>query len=146
MVASARPPAGVTARPSASRPTGRSIRVVPICTEDRHQDRQRNVDRKAELERQKAIAVKVADLQRRIRARLDDVDVVVLILAVHDTWGLPELVAGEGDPDRSQLRDLAAERLARVADPTNAWGDNRGPKEQALEALLAMLPPVEASA
>jgi hypothetical protein len=122
---------------------GRSVKVVPICTNDRHQDRQRNVDRGAEEARRKAIAAKVADLAARIRPRLDDVDVAILVLALHDPYGLPELVVGKGDDDRSQLRDLVAERLARVADPTSAWGDNRPAREQVLDTLLAALPPAE---
>lgn len=118
-------------------------KITPGCVNDRHRDRQRNLDNQAEQERRKAIALRVAELRARVRAQLEHVDVALLILAHGDTWALPQLVekARPDDPAYvAELRDLVADAMAKRADASSVWNDRRKPMEKALEDLIAMLP------
>lgn len=119
----------------------RTWKVVPGCVNDKHRDRQRNVDQLAEQERRKAIAARVDILRTRVRAALENVDVVLLLLAHGDTWALPKLVEGAAAAtDHGELRDLVAAAMADRVDASRVWNDRREPIEKALEALIAMLP------
>lgn len=117
--------------------------VDPACVDIRHVDRQRNVDHQADRARERAIQAKVAELRTRIRPLVDALPLpLLLLIGAHNYHEMPELVAGKGDEDRSQLRDLVAERLAATADSRYAYGDRRPPADKALDDVLAMLEPV----
>lgn len=117
--------------------------VELACVESRHVDRQRNVDHAADRAREQAIQAKVVELRTRIRPLVDALPLPVLLLIVAHNWSeLPDLIIGKGDDDRSQLRDLVAERLASTADSRHAYAERRAPADKALDDVLAMLEPV----
>jgi ParB family chromosome partitioning protein len=123
---------------------GRKAELKPGCSETRHRDRGRNVDHQAERAREEATEAKVAELRARIRERLDSFELpILLLIAAHSYGDLPELIAGKGDEDREQLRDLAAERLAGKANARHAFGEYRARGDKALDDILAMLLPAE---
>ena len=122
---------------------GRKAAAKPGCNDSRHGDRARNIDHLAERAREQAIGAKVADLIARIRPLLEAVPLpLLLLIAVRSHVELPELIAGKGDPDRAQLRDLAAGELAGRANSRYVFGDRRAADDQALDDILAMLDPV----
>lgn len=126
---------------------GVAIRSKPVCVDDRHRDRAAGIDRKAEQERQQAIRAKVDDLRGRVRVALEDVPVPILLLAANEPYDLAALIAGAGDESRAELRDLVAQRLARVADSSGEWErGRRAARDRALDELLALFPPVLAEA
>ncbi len=122
----------------------RSWKVTPACAEDRHRDRQVNADHVAEREREKRIVEKVADLQLRIAAALETTPIhpgVELLLTANSYHELAKRV----DTDPAAIRMIVAHRLAQVANPRYAWGDDRGPAEQRFDQVVAMFEPVVAA-
>jgi len=122
---------------------GRKAEVMKHCTNPKHVDRARNDDHVAEEARVKAIEAKVADLEARIRPLLESIPLPLLLLIAGRTHDLPELIVGKGDPDRAQLRDLAAGELAGRANSRYVYGERKATSDKALDDLLAMLAPVE---
>jgi len=117
----------------------RNWKVTPGCVSERHTDRQRNIDRHAEIVREKSIDAKVASLVGPIRAQLERLDrVVVILIAASHSSELPEMLAAKGDEVYGQQLDLAAQRLARTASSRNAWND-RPKADAALDKVVAEL-------
>lgn len=120
--------------------------VTPGCINDRHRDRQRNVDNRAEQERRKAIDARVEVLRGHVRKALEAVPVPLLLLAHGDTWGLPKLVENAPTTDPTDLRNLVAAAMVDRIDASRFWNDRRAAMEIALESLIAMFEPAEAPA